>query len=77
MPLPAKSNVLEPVYIMTELEECWLTGLGEKGREALIRVGSFALLGQVSIGLDVHGASAIQKRCQDVPQKRFWTGSRT
>jgi len=62
---------------MTELEGCWLTGLGEKGREALIRVGSFALLGQVSIGLDVHRTSAIQKRCQDVPQKMFWIESRT
>ncbi len=62
---------------MAELGGCWLTGLGEKGREALIRVGSFALLGQVSIRLDVHRASAIQKRYQDVPQKMFWIESRT
>lgn len=63
--------MLEPVYIMTDFEVFWHTSLGEKGREALIRVGSFALFSQVSIGLDVHRALAIQERCQDIPQKRF------
>ena len=37
--------------------QLWLTGLGEEGREALIRVGSFALLSQVPIGLYVRYAS--------------------
>ncbi len=69
LPFPVESVVLKPVYSMTFFDLCWLTGLGEEGREALIRVGSFALFGQVSIGLDVHRTLAIQVRYQDIPQR--------
>ena len=42
------------------------TSLGEKGTEALVRVGSFALLGQVTIGLDKEIASVRRSRVTTV-----------
>lgn len=39
-----------------------LTRLGEKGRKALVRIGGFALLGEITIGLRVVNALVVDGR---------------